>query len=227
MMKYEIILFDVDDTLFDFAKTEREALQKTFQLFGVGTDWTDYLPPYKEISAGLWRDLEQGGISIAELGVERFRRLFLAHDLEIDPDLFNRLYLGNLGKEVHLTEGAVELCNSLSAYRLAIITNGFTEVQKSRIAGSPLCDSFELLVTSEEAGFQKPAPGIFDYLFAKLQIADKEKVLIVGDSLTSDIQGGVNYGIDTCWFNPQRKENTLGIRPTYEIHTLKELTHVL
>ncbi len=222
-MKYEVILFDVDDTLFDFGMTEKEALQKTFQAYGIPTPQAEYLPIYKEISGVLWRELEQGIITLPELGEQRFTRLFHALGLSIDGAAFNRDYLSNLGKEVHLTEGAVELCSQLTDYRLVIITNGFDAVQKARIGGSPLCNSFACLVTSEEAGFQKPDKGIFDYVFTQLQITDKSKVLIVGDSLTSDIQGGINYGIDTCWFNPKRKENNLGIQPTYEIHHLIEL----
>lgn len=222
-MKYEVILFDVDDTLFDFGMTEKEALQKTFQAYGISTPLADYLPTYKEISSVLWRELEQGITTLPELGEQRFKRLFQALGLTIDGAAFNRDYLVNLGKEVHLTKGAVELCSHLSDYRLVIITNGFDAVQKSRIGGSPLCNSFECLVTSEEAGFQKPDKGIFDYVFSQLGMTDKSKVLIVGDSLTSDIQGGINYGIDTCWFNPHRKQNRLGIKPTYEIHDLMEL----
>ncbi|WP_411502112.1 YjjG family noncanonical pyrimidine nucleotidase [Brevibacillus centrosporus] len=222
-MKYEVILFDVDDTLFDFGMTEREALQKTFQAYNLTHSLDEYLPAYKEISSVLWRELEQGHTTLAELGGERFKRLFAAIGLPIDASAFNQDYLVNLGKEVHLTNGAIELCSQLSDYRLVIITNGFDAVQKARIGGSPLCNAFECLVTSEAAGCQKPDKGIFDYVFKQLEITDKSKVLIVGDSLTSDIQGGINYGIDTCWFNPHRKENKLGIKPTYEIHELMEL----
>ena len=223
-MKYETILFDVDDTLFDFGISEKNALQRTFDEFDLPAGVADYAAKYKEISKELWSDLEQGLTSLPELGVERFRRLFLAHQLEIEADRFNTRYLGYLGKETSLVEGAVELCEHLAGCRMAIITNGFKEVQKSRIAGSPLCHTFEQIITSEEAGCQKPEKGIFDYAFSKLQIEDKSKVLIVGDSLTSDIQGGINYGIDTCWFNPNEKENVLGIQPTYEIRKLTELT---
>ncbi|WP_078408885.1 YjjG family noncanonical pyrimidine nucleotidase [Priestia abyssalis] len=225
-MKYEIILFDVDDTLFDFSMSEREALHKAFVEFGLPTGLAEYEANYKEISKGLWRGLEQGLTTLSELGVERFRRLFLAHELEINADTFNSIYLGYLGKETHLVQGAVELCDNLAGCRLAIITNGFTDVQTSRIGSSPLCNTFEHIIISEEAGFQKPEKGIFDYAFSKLQITDKTKVLIVGDSLTSDIQGGINYGIDTCWFNPHLKENNIGIKPTYEIRELTDLIKI-
>lgn len=121
----------------------------------------------------------------------------------------------------------MELCGGLTGCRLAIITNGIKDVQLSRIQGSPLCNTFEQIIISEEAGSQKPEPGIFDYAFAKLGITDKSKVLIVGDSLTSDIQGGKNYGIDTCWFNPLEKANEAGIKPTYEIRDLSELLRII
>ncbi|MGF9978071.1 YjjG family noncanonical pyrimidine nucleotidase [Viridibacillus arvi] len=226
-MKYEIILFDVDDTLFDFSKSEKNALHKTFVEFGLPTGLVDYEATYKEISMMLWRDLEQGLITLPKLGVERFKRLFHTHDLEIHADKFSSVYLGYLGKEIHPIQGAVEVCDNLSGCRLSIITNGFKDVQISRIGGSPLSNTFEHIFISEEIGFQKPEKGIFDYAFSKLQITDKEKVLIVGDSLTSDIQGGINYGIDTCWFNPHFKENKIGIKPTYEIHELADLLNIV
>lgn len=227
-MKYEIILFDVDDTLLDFNISEKEALNKAFLEFEISTGLTkEYHDGYREISNGLWRDLEQGSITLAELGTERFRRLFLKHDIEINAEMFNRAYLGYLGKEVHLMHGAEEVCTALNDYRLAIITNGFKEVQISRIENSPLSEMFECLIISEEAGFQKPKKEIFDYAFSKLQITNKDKVLIVGDSLTSDIRGGMNYGIDTCWFNPYHKENNTDTSPTYEISELIELINIL
>lgn len=226
-MKYEIILFDVDDILLEFGMSEKNALHKVFVEFGLPTGLADYETSYKEISRVLWANLEQGLITLPELGVERFRRLFLTHDIQINPDIFNSTYLGYLGKESHLVYGAVKLCDSLADCRLAIISNGFMDVQKSRIANSPLCNNFEYLITSEEAGFQKPEKGIFDYAFSKLQIKDKAKVLIVGDSLTSDIQGGINYGIDTCWFNPHVKGNDIGLKPTYEIRELTDLIKIM
>lgn len=226
-MDYEIIFFDVDDTLLDFGVTEKNALHNTFMEFGFPTGLVDYRTSYKEMSKGLWEDLEQGRTTLAELAVERFRRLFLAHELDIDADAFGKAYLGYLGQETHLIEGAVELCNRLDDYRLAIITNGFAAVQKARIGNSPLRHTFEHIIISEEVGIQKPDKGIFDYAFSKLGITDKTKVLMVGDSLTSDMQGGINYGIATCWFNPQGKPNHLGSKPTYEIRELVDLLEIV
>lgn len=214
-MNYETILFDIDDTLFDFGKSEESAFQKAFLEFGLPAAVEDYRPCYKEISKVLWGDLEKGLVTLSELGKERFNRLFLEYDLKIDGEQFNRIYLEYLGMESHLMPGALEVCTNLAECRLAVITNGFGEVQRSRIARSPLCSVFDQIIVSEETGYQKPHKGIFDHAFSKLNLSEKEKVLIVGDSLTSDIQGGINYGIDTCWFNPNDKENTMGIKPTY------------
>lgn len=227
-MKYEFILFDIDDTLFDFKISEERALHNTFTKYQLPTGFKDYKDSYGEISKVLWGNLEEGSMSIKKLGTERFKRLFEAHKLEIDAHQFSSDYLDYLGKETTLMPGATEVCEILSKdYRLAIITNGFTAVQEARIQNSPLRNYFEQSIISESVGSQKPHREIFDDAFSKLNILEKEKVLIVGDSLTSDIQGGLNYGIDTCWFNPHHKENTLGIKPTYVIHELNELLEML
>ncbi|MDN7241003.1 YjjG family noncanonical pyrimidine nucleotidase [Planococcus sp. N028] len=227
MGKYETIFFDVDDTLFDFGQSERNALHNTFMEYKLPEGMADYHASYRQISNKLWADLEKGKIALRDLGIERFQRLFLEHDLETDARLFSSSYLSHLGKEAHLMPGAEELCCKLSGYKLAIITNGFMEVQHARIENSPLCGKFEHIIVSEATGFQKPHRGIFDYAFEKLQLTEKENVLMVGDSLMSDIQGGNNYGIDTCWFNPLRKRNTTSVTPTYEIHHLLELIDII
>ncbi|MDQ0495350.1 YjjG family noncanonical pyrimidine nucleotidase [Paenibacillus brasilensis] len=226
-MKYEVILFDVDDTLFDFKKAERHALQNTFTQFGLPEGATEYKASYDEINSALWREAEEGHISPADLRVERFKRLFAVHELDFNPDAFSAAYLRYLGEGAFLIDGAVEICEKLSDRRLAIITNGIKEVQTSRIQLSPLRSVFEQVIISEEVGCQKPQAAIFDYAFTKLAISDKSKVLMIGDSLTSDIQGGNNYGIDSCWFNPSGKTNTSEIQPTYEIKNLMELENII
>ncbi|MEK4299467.1 YjjG family noncanonical pyrimidine nucleotidase [Oceanobacillus sp. FSL W8-0428] len=222
-MKYDVIFFDIDDTLFDFGKSEKAALHKTFEAFGLPDGLADYQASYREISNVLWRELEQGKLPITKLGVERFRRLFAAYDLQMDGADFNHAYLENLGKEIYLVDGAVKLFDSLSEQRSAIITNGFKHVQLSKLENSPLQNVFEAIIISEETGFQKPDSRIFDYALSKLGLTEDANALMVGDSLTSDIQGGINFGMDTCWFNPEHKENGIGIQPTYEINHLTEL----
>ena len=227
MKNYDIIFFDMDDTLFDFAKSEQEAFNKVFDKYNLLSSIKLYEKSYQEISKVLWRDLEDGKMSLIELGSERFRRLFSEHGLEIDVVVFNQEYLEFLGEQTHLVKEAEKVIRDLAHKRLAIITNGFANVQTSRINNSSLKGAFEHIIISESTGFQKPQTEIFDYAFNKLQITDKDNVLMVGDSLTSDIQGGINYGIDTCWFNPKYKENNTSLKPTYEINKLESLLEII
>ncbi|WP_077212602.1 YjjG family noncanonical pyrimidine nucleotidase [Bacillus dakarensis] len=227
MKNYDIIFFDVDDTLFDFTKSEQEAFYKVFEKYNLLNNLKLFEKSYQEISKVLWRGLEHGKMTLIELGSERFRRLFLKHQIKLDAVVFNQDYLGFLGEGTHLVPGAEKLITDLSHKRLAIITNGYTDVQTSRINNSPLVNTFEHIIISETTGIQKPHTGIFDYAFHKLQISDKSNVLMVGDSLTSDIQGGMNYGIDTCWFNPRHKVNDTAIKPTYEINKLESLLEII
>ncbi|ARF18231.1 YjjG family noncanonical pyrimidine nucleotidase [Sporosarcina ureae] len=223
-MPYDVLLFDLDDTLFDFEETEKHALGNTFNTFGLPNGLEAYRDTYRAISSVIWDDLEQGRISLEELKVERFRRLFAHHELQVNASDFGELYIENLGHESHMIEGVEEMMAKLTDYRLAILTNGFTLAQHARIAGSPLHNTFEAIIASEETGYKKPQPEIFDYTFEKLGITDPSRVLMIGDSLTSDIQGGINAGIDTCWFNRNRRENQTGIQPTYEIHSWAEFS---
>ncbi|MEK4031325.1 YjjG family noncanonical pyrimidine nucleotidase [Pseudobacillus sp. FSL P4-0506] len=227
MKNYDIIFFDIDDTLFDFTKSEQEAFSKVFDKYNLLNSLKLYEKSYQEISKVLWKDVESGKMSLIELGSERFRRLFLEHELEIDAFVFNQDYLGFLEEQTHLVQGAEKVIRGLSHKRLAVITNGYTDVQTSRIHHSPLEGAFEHIIISESTGFQKPQTGIFDYAFNRLQITERANVLIVGDSLTSDIQGGMNYGIDTCWFNSQYKENNTTLTPTYEINKLESLLEII
>lgn len=227
MKHFDIILFDIDDTLFDFTQSEEKAFYQVFRKYDLLENIELYKKSYSDISQVLWRDLEEGRMSLTDLGSERFKRLFLEHKLEIDAVRFNQNYLTYLGQQTHLVRGAEKVTKELSQKRLAVITNGFGDVQKARINSSPLKDVFEHVIVSEETGFQKPQTEIFDYAFDKLEITDKSNVLIVGDSLTSDIQGGINYGIGTCWFNPNDKENNTLLNPTYEINHLEELLEII
>ena len=225
--KYHTIIFDIDDTLMDFSISEQAALTNAFTEYEMPTGFIDMHDSYRAISKILWNDLEQGEISLNDLGVERFRRLFMEHGTDKDPHAFSSSYLRYLGNETHLMEGAIEALEGLTDCRLAIMTNGFGEVQKARLQNSPIGELFEEIIISEEAGYQKPDPGIFHYAFSKLDNPSKEHTIIIGDSLTSDIQGGINFGIDTVWFNPKGKANAAGIQPTYEIRDLLEVIDIV
>ncbi|MNP33408.1 putative HAD-hydrolase YfnB [compost metagenome] len=188
-----------------------------------------YVESYRRINQGLWNEHERGEIKLDYLRIERFRRLFSEYGIDINASRFSDRYVQYLGEGSFLIDGAVELCHDLQkkGYRLAIITNGIKEVQIGRISRSELTNMFEHIVVSEDTGFQKPHQGFFDYTFNKLSYQDKKKVLIVGDSLSSDIQGGINYGVDTCWFNPKKLINNSDFRPTYEIAELREVIRIL
>ena len=225
-MSYELILFDADDTLFDYKKSEAYALSQAFANAGleVGNEVVD---SYRTINQQLWNEYEKGIVTLDHLRSERFRRLFETHALAVDYpiDQFGQTYARHLGEGAFLIEGAEEICTTLreNGVRLAIITNGIKEVQLVRIKSTGMDKHFERMIVSEDAGARKPSERIFDYAFEKLGVTDKRKVLIVGDSLSSDIAGGFRYGIDTCWFNPKGLPNMTESKPTYEIGRLAEL----
>ncbi|OCL26667.1 noncanonical pyrimidine nucleotidase, YjjG family [Orenia metallireducens] len=227
-MKYEVILFDADRTLFDFDKAEEHALEQLMNYFEVEYQKEYHLKQYQLINKKLWEELEQELVTPDELKIERFRRLAEELELKIEEQDLSEKYLEFLAEGYFLLKGALKLIKYLHKdYKLAIVTNGLATVQKGRLKASPLKDYFDHLIISEEIGVAKPNPKIFEHTFKEIGHQDKSNVLIVGDSLSSDIQGGINFGIDTCWFNPHNQENLTDLKPTYEISELNELKIVL
>ncbi len=223
-MKYDIYLFDADDTLYDYDRAEEYALARTFACNGLAYS-DEVRAKYRVINAGLWRQFERGEVAKSELVVLRFARLFGEIGVAGDPSAFNARYLVELGNGSFLIDGAYEVCKVLceAGKKIYIVTNGVSLTQKTRVARSPIEPFISGLFVSEEVGFQKPQREYFDHVFANIPPVEKSKILIVGDSLTSDIQGGAGAGIDTCWFNGRGKENPGGIEPTYEITRLSEI----
>ncbi|HOU11834.1 MAG TPA: YjjG family noncanonical pyrimidine nucleotidase [Anaerolineae bacterium] len=224
-MTYTWFLFDADDTLFDYDKAEVVALSSTFAQFGCGYD-PAYLDAYHTINAQLWRDFERGAIKQELIKTLRFARLFDAIGLTPAPDLatFSARYLENLGSCTFLIDGAETVIAVLRGVaRLGVITNGLQVVQRGRIARVSIGDAFEVVVISEEVGCSKPHATIFDVAFAQMSHPRKDEVLMIGDSLTSDIKGGSDYGIDTCWYNPSGAPRPQDVTITYEIRALREL----
>lgn len=228
MKKYEVILLDLDETLFDFKKTELYALEKTFTLFNIKYDEAYHLAAYSKINTQVWKDLEQGLLTTAELKVERFRRLIEALHLEGEATQWSDTYAKYLGEGAFLLEGAKEFVETLSKkYRLGVITNGIGSVQHSRLERSDLAPYFETVIISEEVKVSKPNAKIFEIALESLNHKNRSTVLMIGDSLTSDIQGGINAGVDTCWYNPQHIDNTKNIEPTYEVHSFEDIKEIL
>ncbi len=227
-MKYEIIIFDADETLFDFKKSERDAFKNTMLEFDIEYDENHHLKIYTDINMAIWKEFEDGLITQKKLKVERFKRLSDKLNAGFDETAFAKSYMKHLSNASFLYDDTTDLVESLHKdYRLTIITNGLTDVQDNRIRKSIIAEFFEDIVVSEEVEASKPDPKIFEHALNNIKHTDKSKVLMVGDSLTSDIQGGINFGIDTCWFNPNKIVNKTGIKPTYEISNLMELKDIL
>jgi len=227
-MKYEIIIFDADETLFDFKKSEREAFKNSMLEFDIEYDENHHLKIYQGINTAIWKEFEEGLITQKKLKVERFKRLAVELQAGFNEEEFAKAYMKHLSNGSFLFEDTIELVDSLHKdYRLTIVTNGLKDVQDNRIRKSIIAKYFEDIVVSEEVEVSKPDPKIFEHALNNIKHTDKSKVLMVGDSLTSDIQGGINFGIDTCWYNPNKHKNKTGIEPTYEIASLNELKEIL
>jgi 2-haloacid dehalogenase len=224
-LKYTWLLFDADDTLFDFAKAESNALQWTLEQLGLPFQ-PGYVPLYARFNQQVWQEFERGLVSSQELRTKRFRLFFEHVGLQGDIPAVSQRYLRNLALGTDLLDGAEAVVHGLlSDYRLALVTNGLKDVQRPRLLNSSLRDCFEQVFISEEVGAAKPTKAYFETVFAALGQPPREKVLIIGDSLSSDIKGGLDYGIDACWYNPKGKSTDLPV--TYQIRHLNQLAELL
>ena len=220
MMTYKYILLDADDTLFDFQLAQERSLNEVFQKVGIPLE---HKKTYKEISHGLWAKLEKKEITLSELKTSRFTLLLdqINHKTDIDVEM---LYENTLAAHDELLEGAREFLDIISKkYHLILISNGMPNIQHPRLNSSKLKDYFEEIFISDEMGAQKPSKEFFDIVFNKIK-ANKKDCLIIGDSLTSDILGGYNYKIDTCWLNFEKKTNDL---PTYCCDSYESILKIL
>ncbi|MBI5031699.1 MAG: pyrimidine 5'-nucleotidase [Chloroflexi bacterium] len=226
-MKYKWLLFDADGTLFDYEKAEQSAVQQTFEYFRL-----HYEPAYREIyqriNHRLWLEFEKGLITSESLRVKRFDLLFAEIGASFDSKTFGDRYLVHLANASELMDGAYEVVQALRPhYKLGLITNGLKDVQRPRLQQSALNDAFAAFIISEEVGAAKPAPAIFEFAFRQMGNPSRDQVLLIGDSLTSDIKGGNNYGVDTCWFNPSHAPRTIDVTIIYEIDHLTDLIKLL
>lgn len=205
-MKYTTLLMDADDTIFDFQKCEREALKKTLLHYGLNYD-EEINERFSTINAALWRKFEISQISRSELRIQRFRELIeqCLHGFR-NADLLAEHYVQELSEQAILIEGTDAALEKLSeTFDVYIITNGLKTVQRGRFSCTNITRYIRKLYISDEIGMNKPSKDFFDYVLADLPEKDKSKILVVGDSLTSDMQGGKNAGLDTCLFDPMNK----------------------
>ena len=227
-MTYNFLLFDLDHTLLDFDAAEDVALTQLLKEEGVA-DIQAYKDYYVPMNKSLWKDLEEKKITKQELVNTRFSKLFSHFGIEKDGVYLAERYQFYLAQQGQVFSGAMELLDSLidRGYELYAATNGITTIQTGRMAQSGLAPYFNQVFISEQLQTQKPDALFYDKIGQQIAGFSKEKALMIGDSLTADIQGGVNAGIDTIWFNPHYLENHTQAQPTYEVHSYQDLLDCL
>jgi 2-haloacid dehalogenase len=224
---YEFLFLDLDDTILDFHKAERIAIAKTITEFGVEPT-EEVLELYHHINKAHWEMLERGELTRDQVLVRRFGALFRRLGACVDAEKCARAYEKNLSIGHYFLPGAEEAVEYLSRrYRLFLASNGTATVQKGRMTSANLYRFFEKVFVSQEIGHNKPSKAYFDACFAQIPGFDPQKATIVGDSPSSDILGGINAGIATCWVNPNRKPAPEGKRPDYEIESITQLEGLL
>ena len=223
---FEFLFLDLDDTILDFQKAEHIALSKTLQSFGLNPT-EDVLKRYNLINKAHWEALERKELTREQVLVGRFQVLFAEMGIEAEPVTVARTYEHNLGIGHYFLPGAEEAVEALSKkYKLYLASNGTASVQKGRMTSANLYRFFETVFVSQEIGHNKPSKEYFEACFARIPGFDREKAMIVGDSLSSDIKGGINAGIKTVWVNPDHKDCG-SIKPDYEIEALSQLEALL
>lgn len=223
----KVVLMDLDDTILDFKMAEKEALKKTLTQIGVNPT-EEVTSRYSQINELMWKELEKGLITRSELLTKRFRVLFEEIGVKASDKQAWNLYESYLSQGHYFVKNAIELLEILKEkYKLYIVSNGTATVQDSRIKSANIAHYFEEIFISQRIGVNKPDVKFFDYCFNRIPNVDKDEIIIVGDSLSSDIKGGINAGLHTCWFNLRNKSEDKNIVPEYVIYDLLELPNIL
>jgi len=221
------ILFDLDDTILDFRTAERHSLKAAFDKLAIPAD-DETLRRYSEINAFCWQQLELGRMTREEVLVSRFEKLFREKEIDCDARMAQDCYEGLLESGHFFIPGAPELLEELyPKYDLYLVSNGNTATQESRLKSAGIEPYFKGIFISEQIGVNKPARAFFAACFASIPDFRQEDAIIVGDSLTSDIRGGINAGIKTCWFNPAHLPERDDIKADFTIFALNELPALL
>lgn len=230
MKKYTTILFDADDTLLDFNKDETQALTNIMQKYGIETS-DENIKTYKEVNVSLWKALERGEIDKPTLKKIRFTLFFEKIGFVTDEDHFkiNEEYLANLSNGGNLLPGSKELIESLKSqgYDLYIVTNGIENTQKRRLTKAGILPCFTEIFVSEAIGHQKPKKEYFDYVLSRIKEKDIGRVLLVGDSLTSDIKGAADAGITCAWLRHNITADFSGYQPDFIIDDISQVNDLL
>ncbi len=226
-MKYRFLLLDADGTLLDFKKAEACGLEATFLRHRLPFH-KEILSDYSRINQACWEEFEQGKIDKTTLLSERFRRLFEKYGIEADIEEVRKTYQYELSLGSYLLDHAYEVCKELAAsYQLYIVTNGVASTQYRRLKDCGLAQLVDGIFISEEIGFQKPQKEFFTSVFEKIDGFEPDKALMIGDSLSADMEGGIRAGIDTCWYHPGEKPDPLPLPVTYTISDIRKLKEIL
>lgn len=224
-MQYTTVLFDIDHTLFDFDTSERHAFDSTLR--SVGLEHPEELQDaFTKINDLLWKRVELGELTPNYVGTQRWVQLAEVAGISVDPGSIAATYISELGAHGDLYPGARDMLDEVRPYAtLALLSNGIGAVQRARIARLEIASYFDAIVISGEVGSAKPAVEIFDFTFEQLGWPNKANTLMIGDNLTSDIQGGLNYGIDTCWYTPEDpKQQSIA---THQVLNLSDIPQVV
>lgn len=226
--KYQVLFLDLDNTLFDFEKSEKIALMRTAKQFGLDDTYALFEQTYHKVNKALWQKLENGECTSDVIKIERFVQLVNQLELTIDPVEMSEAYIQRLGEGIEMFAFASELCEALSKeYKLVAVTNGIKVVQENRLKRSGLHKYFEAIVISEDVGYSKPNPMIFEIAMHKIGHLDKNTVLMIGDSLKVDILGAHAAGFDTCWVNIFGHKSPEAPVYKWEINKLEQLLNYL
>lgn len=223
----KIILIDLDNTLIDFNECARHSIINAFS--ELGFTYTDKVfETFITENVKIWKRLEKGEITKPQLRADRWNIILKKLGIDFDGTVLEEMFENGVAKGAYAVDGAYELLDYLKdKYKLYIVSNGFRFVQESRLKIGNFEKYFCDVFVSEDIGIPKPAKEFFDYCFEKLGNPDKNDTILIGDSLSADIIGGINYGIDTIWFNKNNEPLPNNIEPTYTVNTLKEIQKIL
>ena len=214
------VLLDLDDTILDFHRAEAAAVSKTFLRLGIEPT-EQIVQRYSEVNAAHWRMLERGEITRAQVLTGRFRQIFSEIGAGCDPEHTQQIYEAYLSRGHYFIPGAEQLLKDLYGnYHLYLVSNGNAVVQKGRLESAGIAPYFDAIFISELIGADKPSRAYFDRCFAKIPDFDPQQAILIGDSPTSDILGGIRVGVKTCWFNPNHRLPHPEIHSDYEIDQL-------
>lgn len=227
MTEKKIVLLDLDNTLIDFNECARHSIIKSFENHGF-TYTEETFKTFITENVKIWKRLEKGEITKADLRANRWNIILEKLGIDYDGTIIEEEFEKGVAQGAYAVEGAYELLDYLyPKYELYIVSNGFRFVQESRLKIGDFRKYFKDIFLSEDIGIQKPAKEFFDYCFEKLENPEKKDVILIGDSLSADIMGGLNYDIECIWFNKNGDELPKDIKPTYTVNTLKEIEEIL